>query len=219
MSRVAIGLVLALLSTGCNQSRFSQQTVYNEQAHSRPVVAIVPLIDSTKNDISWSMSEELTATIFHRLSQRDKLYLVDIEKIKTNLKKVPTGINPFGPSLAWTKKAFSKDEFVVFMELIEHDEIPLRHQKTASPEEVSAELNMTVRIRVVDLRGEEPKIILQEMVHDSHHIPKQFTQTNFYQVPWGRESYSISPLGLAHAQLSKEIATRLEEYILLSKSK
>lgn len=73
-----------------------------------------------------------------------------------------------------------------------------------------------MRVRVFDLRGKEPKIVLQELIHDSHFIPRQFTQANFYQVPWGHESFSISPIGLAHAEFTKEISSRLEDYILMA---
>jgi hypothetical protein len=75
---------------------------------------------------------------------------------------------------------------------------------------------MSVRVRVIDMRGKQPKIVLQELIHDTHHIPRQFTRANFYQVAWGKESFNISPMGLAHAQLTKEIASRLEDYILLA---
>ena len=115
------------------------------------------------------------------------------------------------------KKSFQGDQFVVFLELVEHEEVYKQdRKKTADISECSADLNMSMRVRVFDLRGTEPKIVLQEMVHDSHFIPRQFTQTNFYQVPWGHESFSISPIGLAHAEFTKEIASRLEDYIVMS---
>jgi len=221
MSRITIGIgiCLAILLGGCNREGGSQQARQSEKGQLKPVVAIVPLVDKTMNDVPWSLSEELTSTIHHRLSQTDKLYLASIEKIRAASKKLGTAQNPFGPDIHWTKKVFYQDEFVVFMELIEHDEVPSANTKSIALESASAQLNMTVRVRVIDLRGEEPQIVLQEMIQDSHFIPKQFTKSNFYQVPWGKESYNISPLGLAHAQLSKEIATRLEDYILLAKAK
>lgn len=216
--RIAISVCLGLAAMGCNKDQNQQATIYDKQ-QLKPIVALVPLIDNTVNDVPWSLSEELTSAIYHRLSQRDKLYLVDLQKVRAATRKLNNSSNPFGANIAWVKKAFPEQEFVVFMELLQHEELPVQASKISSPEDTSAELTMKVRIRVVDVRTPEPKVVLQEIVQDSHYIPKQFTRANFFQVPWGKESYHISPLGLAHTQLSKEIAGRLEDYILLSKTK
>lgn len=219
MSRIAISLCcLALFSVGCRNDD-GQQAYYQQGSHMKPVVAIVPLIDSSQSAVSWNLSDELTSTIHHRLSQKEKLYLVDMQKVRSSIKKLNGNHNPFSTNLAWVKKTFSDDEFVVFLELIEHEEVPVYNQKTASAADSPAQLNMSVRVRILDLRGKEPEVVLQEMIHDNHYIPKQFTQANFFQVPWGKDSFSVSPIGLAHAQLTKEIAGRLEDYILLAKSK
>ena len=78
---------------------------------------------------------------------------------------------------------------------------------------------MTARIKVVDLRSEKPQIVLQELIQDTHFIPKRFSRFNYEQVIWGQENYNLSPLGLAHSALSKEIARRVEDYILLANGK
>ncbi len=64
---------------------------------------------------------------------------------------------------------------------------------------------MSVRVRVIDVREKTPKVVLQEIVEQSHHVPRQFTKANFNQVPWGDEAFDISPLGIAHDQLCKEL--------------
>jgi hypothetical protein len=83
-------------------------------------------------------------------------------------------------------------------------------------QESSAELIVSVRVLVVDVREKTPKVVLQEIVEQSNHVPKQFTKANFNQVPWGDEAFAVSPLGIAHDQLCKEIAARVEDYILIS---
>lgn len=220
MSRLVLCLGIILLgAASCNKSpNDNQQAMRSDHPQGvKPVVALVPVFDHTVNDLPWSLSDELTWTIHYQLTQKDKLYLVDMQKVYAAAKKVSSKNHPFGTDLAWTKKAFAGSEFVIFLELTEHEEVPVRHGKTGSIQDSAAHLNMSVRIRVVDLRGEEPRIALQEIIHDSHHIPKQFTRVNFNQVPWGKDSFTISPLGLAHAKLSKEVTARLEDYILLAK--
>ena len=78
---------------------------------------------------------------------------------------------------------------------------------------------MGVRLRILDLRGSEPKIVLQEKIYDSYYIPKTLFPTDYNTVSWGTEEYKNSPLGIAHTRLIKEITTRVSEYILLAKSR
>jgi hypothetical protein len=75
-----------------------------------------------------------------------------------------------------------------------------------------------MRIRVFDLRGEQPEVILQEFVHQSHLIPKPSNLQEPNPKRWKKMTFMASPMGLAHAQFSKEVVKRIEDYILLSKS-
>lgn len=217
MKKVVWALSVALLIAGCKQDdQTSLQTRLYENGTPKPIVAIVPLIDNTRHGLSWNVSDEITALIHYRLMQKETLYLVDEEKVGTMLKRIKETHHLFDTDLAWIKKIFHQNEFVVFMELINHKEIPIPSKEVVSPEELPVELSIQVRLRVIDLRGEEAVVVLQEIVQDAHFIPKQFTKTHFTQVEWGKDNYAISPLGIAHANVSKEIATRLEDYILLS---
>jgi len=221
MSRTAIVICLAALAAGCHPESDSRQSFHYEEKEvlNRPVVALVPIIDSTTSELPWSLSDELTELVHERLEQKDKLHLIEENRIRSITKTLSSSDNPFANDISWVKNTFTNDEFVVFVELIEHDELPLNGQKFSSPKECSYELNMTARIRVVDLRQQQPQIVLQELIHDTHFIPKRFSRFNFEQVIWGEENYNISPLGIAHGAFSKEIAKRVEDYILLSKSK
>ncbi len=210
--------LLALIAGGCDDQN-NQNTA---QAYSKPAtkgkstVSIVPVIDITKSDYDWNLSDELSSAIYYRMAEQNSFAIVDAPHVRAKTKKLK-GENPFGPDISWVKKAFQGDQFVVFMELVEHEEVTKQdRKKTADPKDCSADLNMSMRVRVFDLRGNEPKIVLQELVHDTHFIPRQFTQANFYQVPWGHESFSISPIGLEHAEFTKEIASRVEDYIQMA---
>jgi len=211
-------LSCALILTGCHDDQSNQKTAQlSGNVSSKPIVAIVPVIDSTENQIPWDLSNELTALVQYRLAQKNKLFLVDLSKTRAQAKKIKEGNNPFGPDLSWTKAAFPNDEFVVFMELIKHEEFFINDKKKpAEIKDCAADLNLGMRVRVVDLRGESPKVVLQEIVENSVYLPKQFTSANLYQVPWGKANFTTTPLGLAHVELTKEIALRVEDYILLS---
>jgi hypothetical protein len=217
MSRLAaLGLCLTLLSVGCQKNGQQEQAQISNQTQAKPIVAIVPVIDrTTDNDISWNLSDELTSGIRRRLIQKDQFYLLNDQKVRNLTKKLNDTHNPFGTDLAWAKKIFQGNEFVVFLDLLEHNEIP---KSSSNIQDSSADLNMAVRIRILDLRRNNPEIVLQEIISESHHLPKQFTRANFNQVAWGKENYHVSPLGLAHDQLCKEITNRIEDYINLASS-
>ncbi len=173
---------------------------------------MVPFIDHSQNSLSWNLSDELFSSLCRHLTQKDKLYIAAIGKKEREL------YNPFGTETGWIKENYPDHEFVAFTEIVEHAEVPNRSERNVSPENASAELRMTVRLRVFDMRGEEPKVVLQELIHKKHFVPKQFNQYNFAQEPWGDASFPVSPLGLAHAKLTKDIASRLEDYILIAKN-
>lgn len=75
------------------------------------------------------------------------------------------------------------------------------------------ELSLFVHLEILDLRTEGPRIILQEVLSSSVH----FTQEQPTLINWDSPVFRLSPLGLAHQKLSREIATRIEDYVLLAK--
>ncbi len=219
MSRFILSVpLLALIAGGCDDSsQNSSQAYHQSQSQAKPVVSIVPVIDNTNSRYSWNLSDEISCSIYNRIAERNRMIVNKSSSVRDKAKHITEGQNPFGPDISWTKKLFPGDPFVVFLELVKHEEVPQQNRrKPTDPQNCSADLNMSMRIRVIDLRGNEPKVVLQELVHDSHFIPRPFTQDNFFQVAWGDDCFNISPVGLAHAEFTKEIASRIEGYILMA---
>jgi hypothetical protein len=214
MSQIFLQLVaLTFIAAGCNLA-VQQASKQPQQTILKPIVTIVPVIDSTK-DSHWGLSDEFTYCINHQLAQRNHFFLLDPDKTCRVTYQPSFAQNPFIQDVTWIKKSFFNQEFVVFLELIEHNEVARQGDKKPFDSlKCSAELLMTMRIRIFDLRGEEPKIVLQELLHESHFIPRAFTRSNFQQEKWGHETFAISPMGLAHSQFIRHICNRLEEYIL-----
>lgn len=205
-------LGLALVLTGCCDKKCDNSTAFLEaKASNRPIVAIVPMIDHSRSDLNWNVSQELSQAIRGRLSQKNQVYLISEDTFANKAEKALSSHDPFDPDTSWVRKTFSPNEFVVFMELVDHNEIP-----TTNMEDSPAELSLSVRVRVFDLREKTAKVVLQEIVQQSHHIPRQFTKNNLSQVAWGHETFDASPLGIAHDMLCKELASRIEDYILIS---
>lgn len=94
-------------------------------------------------------------------------------------------------------------QFSVKMQLVQHE------RSAHNP----SELSMHIHLEILDLRDEKPKVILQEVLSSSALVAKEEP----LNIDWRDASFRMSPLGLAHRKLSREIATRIEDYILLAK--
>lgn len=175
---------------------------------------MVPIIDNSHSGLPWSLSEELTTDIKDFLVRKGKLFLADLQTVSQVVSTFTEKNNPFSLESQWVKQAFSDYDYVVFLECIQHREDPIKPIKN-SP----AHLEMAVRIRLFDVRGSKPIVVLQEIVEESHYIPGLFTRSTSYQPDYGQAGYSISPMGKAHAELSAHIGNRIQQYIALHQTK
>ena len=212
-------LTISLFLGGCAKKGDNSTALLEAKISNRPIVGFVPIIDHSKSDLNWNVSDELSKAIRQRFVHKNQLYMVGEEPIAALAQKAFSAHDPFEVDISWVRRSFPQNEFVVFMELMEHNEIPIVSKELQDP---PAELMLSVRVRVVDLRDKTPKLVLEEIIEQSHHIPRQLTKANSNQAPqviWGDEAFDVSPLGIAHDMLCKEIAMRVEDYILIADSK
>ena len=217
MLRTMICFLLIIMSSGCS-SRYSSFTRFEDSGKAKPSVAMLPLINSSSIDLPWDISEELTLGIRHSLKKNGKLFLSNSEEIE-NLK-----LSPIDPSVTKleTLKDFSPREFVVMLELVDHKKIPYERGniKPVYPADgkIAHVLSLMVRVHVVDIRDKYPRTILHEIVRSNHMIPTTIAHIKAKERVWGENTYNFSPIGLAHARLERDVAARLEDYILVAKS-
>jgi hypothetical protein len=212
-SIAVLSSVLFLLSCSHKASDSSVSHIYASPKAPSVKIAVIPVINNTKCSLPWSLSEELSTTLCQRLTRKTNLTLYPSEKIAVAVKKLKKSNNPFSPDPSWTQSAFTGNDFVVFLELIEHEERP---SSLHAPESSSAQFQMSMRLRMVALKGAEVKTVLQEMIHENHAITEPFNQYHFHQVSWDHPAFSVSPMGLAHQSLIEQIAKRIEDYVALN---
>jgi hypothetical protein len=217
-----IRAVLPILSIGalmCScQKGSDSSTAVSETAALKPSVAVVPLIDNSEHALKWNIADEITYTLCSKLDEKHLFELAMPSKIRMQTKRMKGSYNPFGNDIEWVKQVFAEEDFVVFLELLEHREVSTATDKATSPAMSAAELKVGLRLRIIDNRADTPKVTLQEILQDSHFIPKQFNQYNFEQCSWDSEEFALSPVGMAHLQLIKELKERIEGYILMAKA-
>ena len=210
---------LLLLTVSCGTKNTTAQTKFHDDGRAKPTVVLVPVFDRSNAELAWSLSEEMTAAIRSRLLKRGNFYLAHPSMVSQYTAHLTHKDDPFGTDISWTKEAFQSHEFVIFAEVVQHH----LHEKTSNESFLdkltpSGELDMTMRLRIVDLRGNEAKIILQEMISQNHLLPKSSIELPKDELKWKRKTYFVSPLGFAHLQMSKEVSRRVEDYILLAQS-
>lgn len=217
-------LLSALLATslmGCTKKETtpplkSSASAYNilERANKdeRISIFLAPVINSSGEEFPWDLSQEFTAQIANELLQGGKFHLVrEGRKEHLNLKN-----NPFGSDITWMKNSYNSAEFVCFVEILQHEENANKTRPIMNS--ASEVLELTARLRVVDLRGQAPKLVLQEVFKQSQFVPEQYTSDKFKAPAPELIHFSMSPVGIAHQKISREIAKRTRDYILLATS-
>lgn len=210
--RYLIPLALGAMIASCTSSQ-DFMTRYHEDGRAKPVIAVASMIDTTSFEAPWSLSDELTTSLIQQMGHTGKVFVVTTEQDAV-------ADNPFSQDLSWMKRDYANHEFVAFFELVEHEFSPVaKFKHTTLPQEASCNLNMAIRLRVVDLRGHTPSVVLQEMVRDSYFIPKTLLPTDYHAASWGTSDFQKTPMGIAHKQLIQEVASRIKDYVLLAKSR
>ncbi|MDE3055868.1 MAG: hypothetical protein KGI80_04155 [Verrucomicrobiota bacterium] len=212
MSRFSLPLSACLLLTGClSHHPYESLVRYHDDGRAKPVAVIPTMIDTTHSDVPWSIAEEMTSHIVRNVESKEQIYLQEGDGSLL-------ADNPFNPDISWVKEAFVPQQFVVFLELVEHELIPA-FGKSSQEEPRGNYLNTGIRVRIIDLRQNEPKIVLQEIVRDSYYIPRTYFPPNYDTASWGSEEYEKTPMGIAHTRIAQEISSRIVDYIILAQGR
>ncbi len=233
-STLSVSFAFLLLLSGCSKQPINDQAYkVHDDGRRKAITCITPIYDTLQIRLPWSLSEDLTQGVKARLVKRGNVFLSNLsvqeidleekslEEAEAQIEKASfldenIAINLDTKSL---KTKYPDSEFVVFMELTKHSIRPKTSQSglldKITPSHV---LEMAARVRVVDLRTDTPHVILHEIVEQTHLMPKQFAKLDTTNPMWGKKTYSISPLGFAHSSFVKEVADRIENYLVLAKT-
>ena len=202
----------ALLCVGCH-SQHSDFFPYYDDGTPKPYVTCLPVMNDCSQKLPWNVPEELTKDLRTYLMQQGRLFL---------------------PPMAQTQKAFalsdekelasSKDlmpflnfqpsHFVVLLQLIEYKQVPYERGKikplyiaNLAPDQAMV-LMIKLRLKVVDIRGNEPKIIRQEIFESNHVIAKNAMAES--KRLFGTPHFGASPIGMVNARLVRDLAVKIE---------
>lgn len=208
---------ILLMLAGCTSHQTHEQLLFHDNGMCKPKIALFDLRNTSEATLPWDLSEEFTTEISQQIRSIDKLFLIREDEIAWQYPIQAKHLKPFHDH-SWIKENSPDTEFVIFVELMEHDIVP-KNPEQDSKSKISFNLNVSARIKVIDVREDIPIVILQEIISQSHLIPWQFAGIDYSSVRWGKSLFSVTPIGLAHRKLTKTIVKRIEEYILLAKSR
>ncbi len=213
MRRILIAIVaMTTVLPGCARS-YRDTSLYQKTGQVKPIVSVMPVINhSEANQLTWDLSREFTDEIRKRVYDSSKLYLLreggTLEYAKELNDPNPTNL-PHD-----VKEQMGAAEYVVVAELIDQHETPYGLPNRSSHEEVGSVLSLALRLRVIDLRREKPRVILQEVIDYDYIIAKPYLKTDYNRCAWGTEAYERTPYGMAHSKVIRDLVAHAESYII-----
>lgn len=218
MIRIFFALILVVLASCQQDMRLCAPTFQTtpSSVQQKPILALVPILDRSTHRLPWNVAQSLTTDVLRYLSIKDRLYMVDQEKMVQLFKELQNNTDPIDPQ--WVKKHFKTEEFVAFVELSKCKETLLAFHKELPDASCPEELYLSAKVRIFDLRGSAPRLVLSELVNHSENIPKEFNRINRSSKAFEQENFRATPHGVAYDHFAKEIAERIEDYVLLAQA-
>lgn len=210
--------LLFLLFSGCyKKSSYTTQVQYHDNGQAKPKVAVIKVIDSSNHQLGWDLSAEFTELFLHQLFSDAKFYLTDDFYMIETSQLSNLELSPYSEDINWIKETNNQSEFIVFTEILEH-KIVAPKTTSYNPLKNFNVLHLSVRLRVLDIRNDTPKIVLQEVISKKYSIPFNFGSYEKGPGKIARNTFALSPLGIAHKSFLAEISKEISDYIIIARS-
>lgn len=199
-------LALCLLAfSSCQKRSMDSLSMFNQAGDLKDKLALVHMIDSSAYPHTWNVSDELTETLNKELSRKDTFYVMDIK----NEVELSTIKNPFSNDTRWILQDFAHVDYVVFTELLKHEQITEKN----NPYPSNYTLDIALRVRVFKKKENRFEVVLQEIQKDSFILPTIFQNSFMTQPNYQEKGFELSPIGLAHQKFISAAAKRIRDYI------
>ncbi len=209
-----LAFVMMIAAVGCSGPRYVDYFPYHDNGVPKPRIALMPVVDSSNSDISWDLSQEFSRSVYYDLMNSGELYVLSPAEIGPAWDK---SIDCFDVDLSFTRE-FCEADFVVALDLIQHEVISCdpTNKGALSPAECHAYnrvLTLAIRARVIDVRREQPRVILYEIIKSNYILTPPYEIVGYADQTFNSPGYSTTPCGIAHYRMVEKIVSRLEDVV------
>lgn len=216
MLKTILSVLLVVTAFSCSGPRYVDYFPYHDDGRTKPKVVLLPIIDSTNSKFPWNVSDELSQCLYYELMNSGELYVMPPEECGAGWQQ-RENIDFFATDLSFVQN-FGNADFLVAMELIEHSVLPSQScckgtSNTPDNHPFNHNLCARVRIKVIDMRCDQPRIALYEIVKGDFATAPPYDQVDYEKNCWGNKGYYITPCATVHQRLISNLALRLEQVI------
>ncbi len=215
MAKVILAFLLFCAVGGCTPFRPVVENIPDDSYNVTPKLrlALIQMIDSSDFYVPWHIDQELTSDLRYQLMCNGQLMVLPEEELYISATNLQSS-DLFSTDLSFTQK-FCDTDFLIALELLQHEIVPFSSEKIspcfpAQGLRCSSMLQMNLRLRIIDLTCEVPKVILQEVLSSNLIIPKEGENLDYEKHRWGTDTFSSTPLGQAHHRMICDLAARIE---------
>jgi hypothetical protein len=213
MYALIITLMIALCS-GC-APRYSDFFPYTDDGRKKPSLTLLPVYDGLADHEGAGFSAELSQSVYNRIKRRGELFIPPQASMKKALASLPEK-KLFATQELKIFRRFAPTDYVCLMELKEYRVLPYKRGTVKPiylanlPEEEARVLSIEVKLRIIDIREPDPKIIHQEVVQSNHMISKAAFEP-------GSSTAHSSSVEQVRSRLARDLAEKIEETLCLNK--
>lgn len=203
----------ALVCAGCT-SQYSDFFPHFNDGTPKPQVALLDVFDDTKDGSSPELCTDLSKQVYNRLMMNGKIYIPPKGVLQKQFSSCSSD------DLANNKDLmaflhFQPEHFVVVLELVEFKQIPYLRNKIKAffPTHVRVDeaniLAMKMRVKIIDIRGGEPKMIRQELIKTNYALEKGEYEESMQKLK--SPGFAGTPVGRAQERFVSEIVQKIEK--------
>jgi|GEM_PF-2977512 len=204
--------VLLAFAAGCASAPYTAP----QAPRCRPQIAVIPVANKTTAKLPWDLETEMTDDVLECLMANGTFWVSPFNQFECALEQTK-GRDYFGTDLSFANH-FSHNDFLIVAELVEHEMKP--YSREAYPDlqvSHSAEkhqvLALAIRLRVIDLRHEEPIIVRQEIIDTYKLVSPKGTKVAHDVLADKVPNYGSTPLSKGHKELASVVADKIEEAV------
>lgn len=208
MMKILLSIVLSLIAVGCGP-RYVDYFPYHDDGRPKPKVVLLPVLDESTADLPWDVSQELTNSMRYEIMNNGELYLWSQEEVDKQI--VTTGQVDFFTDESMLAQNFCGADFVILAEFLEQKD-PCESGRLIQYAPCR-EVVIKTRIKIVDIRGNQPRIVQQEIFKNTYIVASEFDRRKAGNTVAGSAAYKETPIGSAHQRLVCDVVDRMEKVI------